>query len=119
MENQHRSRVGTGGFLGKVFRSWKTQQVKLTEPGKKQAQMQKGRVSKKKEVSKKSKNQAPLSLRDRQVREIKTMINIGKQDPERLARIISRMLQEFEEKDEKAKLRFERLIWEKAEGKKG
>ena len=118
MGKQRKPKAEADGFLGKVLRPWKTQQVTLTEAGKKQAPMRKGRASKKKGGPKKAKKLGPLSTRERQVREIQTMVTIGKQDPERLARIISRMLQEAWETDEEAKLRFERLIWEKAEGKK-
>lgn len=87
------------------------QRLTLTEPGKKQAPMRKGKAVKKpvKKVAK------PLSNKERQVKELKTMYNIGVKDPERLARIISKMLQEANRQDEEAQLKFERLIWEKAE----
>jgi len=87
------------------------QRLTLTEPGKKQAPLRKGKTVKKsvKKVVK------PLSTKERQVKELKTMYNIGVKDPERLARIISKMLQEANRQDEEAQLKFERLIWEKAE----
>jgi len=59
----------------------------------------------------------PLPPKNRAIKELKTLLAIGKKDPERLAGIISKMLREDEEKDNEARLKFERLIWEKAEGK--
>jgi len=94
----------------------KAQRVSMTEAGKLQAPMRKGKTVKKvakKDVEKSA--SAPLSVRDRQKRELKTMFNIGIKDPERLAQIISRMLQEASMQDEEAQLKFERLVWEKAE----
>ena len=88
------------------------QRVTLTEAGKKQAPMRKG------SPVKKAAAKAPpvaLTARTRQARELKTMYDIGVKNPERLARIISRMLQEANLKDEAAQLKYERLIWEKAD----
>ncbi|MDP6042681.1 MAG: hypothetical protein QGG64_29290, partial [Candidatus Latescibacteria bacterium] len=67
-------------------------------------------------VAKKTAEQ-PLSMKDRQARELQTMFKIGSKDPERLARIISRMLQDAMRQDEEDQLKFERLLWEKAEKK--
>lgn len=102
------------------------QKVTLTEPGKKQAPMRKRKVAKKaskksvkkaaKKVAKKASAQ-PLSVKERQTKELQTMYKIGVKDPERLARIISRMLQEAMIRDEENQLKFERLLWEKAEKK--
>lgn len=90
------------------------QRLTLTEPGKKQAPMRKKKAAKK-TIKKAGKKIPPLSVRDRQVKELKTMFNIGVKDPERLARIISKMLQEANRQDEEAQLKYERLLWEKAE----
>ncbi|MDA0709641.1 MAG: hypothetical protein O3B73_05445 [bacterium] len=90
------------------------QRLSLTEPGKKQAPMRKGKTAKKpvKKVIE------PLTTKARQVKELKTMYDIGVKDPERLARIISKMLQEANRHDEEAQLKFERLVWAKAEKQK-
>ncbi len=101
-----------GGFVNKLIRPWKKQRISLTRAGKKVAPMRKGKASKKQEES------TPNTARQRQIQELKTLANIGKRDPERLAGIISRMLMEADMKDEEARLRFERLIWEKAEKRK-
>jgi hypothetical protein len=85
------------------------QRLTLTE----QAPMRKGSAVKK--AGKKVPE--PLSNKARQVKELKTMFNIGVKDPERLARIISRMLKDDNAREEQSQLRFERLIWEKAEKK--
>ena len=89
------------------------QRLTLTEPGKRQAPMRKGNAVKKAG----NKVPEPLSNKARQVKELKTMFNIGVKDPERLARIISRMLKDDNAREEQSQLRFERLIWEKAEKK--
>ena len=96
------------------------QKVTLTEPGKKKAPLRKGKTAKKaskKTVKKTAKKAAsePLSSKKRQARELYTMYQIGSKDPERLARIISRMLHEATIQDEQNQLKFERLLWEKAE----
>lgn len=91
------------------------QRLTLTEPGKKQAPLHKRKPAKKTVKKAVKKVPAPLSARDRQVKELKTMFDIGVKDPERLARIISKMLQEANMQDEKAQLKYERLLWEKAE----
>ena len=99
------------------------QKVTLTEPGKKKAPMRKGKVAAKKTAKKATKKVAkkaasePLSSKKRQARELYTMYQIGTKDPERLARIISRMLHEATIQDEENQLKFERLLWEKAEKK--
>lgn len=88
------------------------QRVTLTEAGKQQAQMRKGQPVKKAVAKAKA---PPLTSHTRQARELKTMYDIGVKDPERLARIISRMLHDASTKDEAAQLKYERLIWEKAD----
>jgi len=98
------------------------QKVTLTEPGKKQASMRKSKATKKtaKKSAKKAAKKAasePLSSKSRQARELHTMYTIGTKDPERLARIVSRILQEAMIQDEQNQLKFERLLWEKAEKK--
>lgn len=112
-----KNRKGKGrsdGFLSKLVQPWKRkkQRVTLTKAGTKQAPMKKGKAGKKQGDSEPAR---PKSLRERQVQELKTLAKIGKRDPERLAVIISKMLQEAMAQDEDARLKFERLIWEKAE----
>lgn len=102
------------GWADRLLGSIK-QHITLTEPGKKQAPMRKGQPVKKAAKKPAKKIAQPLSTKQRQVKELKTMYDIGIKDPERLARIISRMLQEANMQDEEAQLKFERLIWEKAE----
>jgi len=101
-----------GHLMDKLLRPWKTQRVTLTQPGKQQAPMRKGKAPAKKKAVKKAK---PLTVRERQVKELQSLANIGKQNPERLAQIISRMLQEATLQDEEDKLRFERLVWQKVD----
>jgi len=43
------------------------------------------------------------------------MYRIGKQNPERLAQIISSMLAEAFMQEQDSKLKFERLLWEKVD----
>ena len=111
-----RKKKPSEGFMSKLFRPWKSQQVTLTQAGKKQAPLRKGKASKKAASDKQEKPAAPTA-RQRNVREIQTLINIGKRDPQRLAGIISRMLLTAHEQEEEARLKFERLVWEKAEKK--
>ena len=107
-----RRKSNSNGLLNKLLRPWKTSRVTLTQPGKKQAPMRKG---KKKTVKKVKKIAAPLSAKEKQVKELQTMFRIGKQDPERLAQIISSMLAEAFMEEQDSKLKFERLLWEKVE----
>ena len=116
MGKKGRQKRWTEGFVDRLLRPWKAERVTLTRAGKKQAPLRKGKAGKKQAAPKKP---APTTPRQRNLREIQTLMAIGKRDPERLAGIISRMLQEMNLKDEEAKLRFERLIWEKAERKGG
>jgi hypothetical protein len=53
--------------------------------------------------------------RERQVNELKTLANIGRRDPERLAAIITRMLMDEDEQNERERLKFERMLWKRAE----
>jgi len=93
------------------------QRLTLTEPGKDQAPLRKGKPAPKAAKKTVKKTAEPLTTKQRQVKELKTMYGIGVKDPERLARIISRMLQEANQQEEEAQLKFERLIWSKAEKK--
>ena len=93
----------SGGLLGKFVRPWGKQRVSLTKAGKKQAPMRKGKAKKAK------------TRRERQIRELKTLAKIGKRDPERLAQMISRLLLEGMQKEAEDRVKFERLVWEKAE----
>ena len=102
----------SGGLLGKLVRPWGKQRVTLTKAGKNQAPMRKGKTRK----AKKSETSArPTTRRERQINELKTLAKIGKRDPERLAQMISRMLLEGMQKEAADRVKFERLIWEKAE----
>ena len=107
-----RRKSNSNGLLDKLFRPWKTNRVTLTPPGEKQAPMRKG---KKKTVKKVKKIAAPLSVKEKQAKELQAMYRIGKQDPERLAQIISSMLAEAFMEEQDSKLKFERLLWEKVE----
>jgi hypothetical protein len=102
------------GLMDKLMKPLKKQQVTLTKPGKTQAPMKKGKAVAKKRVT----PAPPKTMREKQVQELKTLASIGKKNPERLAMIISKILQEAQDKDEDARLKFERLIWEKAEQRK-
>ena len=102
------------GFMDKLMKPLKKQKVTLTKAGQSQAPMKKGKVVKKKKAT----PAAPKTFREKQVQELKTLADIGKKNPERLAGIISKILQEAQDKDDDAKLKFERLIWEKAEQRK-
>jgi hypothetical protein len=102
------------GFFGRIFRPRKKQRVTLTRPGAKQAPMRRGKAKTGQTAEKEA---VPPPAR-KAVKELQTLLAIGRRDPERLAGIISRMLREEDEKNTQAKLKFERLIWEKAEGKK-
>ena len=109
-----RRKSNSNGLLDKLFRPWKTSRVTLTQPGKKQAPMRKGKRAEK-TVKKVRKIAAPLSAKERQTKELKTMYRIGKQNPERLAQIISSMLAEAFMNEQDSKLKFERLLWEKVD----
>ena len=102
------------GFMDKLMKPLKKQKVTLTKAGQSQAPMKKGKVVKKKKAT----PTPPKTFREKQVQELKTLADIGKKNPERLAGIISNILQEAQDKDDDAKLKFERLIWEKAEQRK-
>ena len=114
------------GFFTNILRPWKRQRVTLTQIGKRavdgKARVKKTKKSKKPRKTKKGKKavakktaSAPATARERQVSELKTLAKIGRRDPERLASIISKMLLDDEEQERDERLRFERLIWEKAE----
>jgi hypothetical protein len=105
-----------GGFFDRMFRPLKKQRVTLTKAGKGQAPLRKGKAARKAGRKAQAAEKArPMTAREKQVRELKMLANIGKQDPERLAGIISRMLLEGQRKDEADRQMFERLIWEKIE----
>ena len=107
-----------GGFFDRMFRPLRKQRVTLTKAGK-QAPLRKGKPRKPSDKKGQAAEKArPMTGRDRQLKELKLLANIGKQDPERLASIISKMLLDGQEKAEADRLKFERLIWEKAEKKK-
>lgn len=107
-----------GGFLDRI----KKHRVTLTRVGKSLAPQRKRKVEKTtkkvKAKAKASSKKRPMSLptrRERQVNELKTLANIGRRDPERLAAIISRMLLDEDEQDERKRLKFERMLWKRAE----
>lgn len=109
-----------GGFFDRMFRPLKKQQVTLTKAGKGQAPLRKGKTGQKAGRKAQAAEKArPMTAREKQVRELKMLANIGKQDPERLAGIISRMLLEGQRKEEADRQQFERLIWEKIEKRQG
>jgi hypothetical protein len=102
------------GLFDKLLRPWKSQRVTLTQAGKKQAPLRRGKPAKQKAKSA-PKERPAHTPRQKQLRELQTLLTIGKRDPERLAAIISRLLHESRQQEESARLRFERLVWEKAE----
>lgn len=109
------------GFLGSFLRPLKKHRVTLTKAGKSLAPLRKGKAKPKKDKNapakkaKPAKKPALLSRRERQVNELKTLASIGKRDPERLAAIITRMLMDEDEKEERERLKFERMVWKRAE----
>ena len=98
--------------MDKLLRSWKAQRVTLTQAGKKQAPLRKGKSPGKQADSKKP---APITPRQRNLREMQTLVAIGKRDPERLAGVVSPVLQGGRGEGGGGKMRFWRLLWEKAE----
>ena len=112
------------GFFRSILRPLKKHSVTLTRAGKSLAPLRKGKaVSKKAKKAKQTRAKAEpkkkpvqlMSRRERQVNELKTLANIGKRDPERLAQIITRMLMDEDEMKERERLRFERMVWKRAE----
>ena len=107
-----------GGFFDRI----KKHRVTLTQAGKSLAPLRKRKTEK---TAKKAKAKAkacakkrPMSLptrRERQVNELKTLANIGRRDPERLAAIITRMLMDEAEQNERERLKFERMLWKRVE----
>ena len=79
------------GFFNSILRPLKKHRVTLTKAGKSALPMRKKSAKKVKETKGKAKPAAkkkPIALmsqRERQVNELKTLANIGKRDPERLA----------------------------------
>ncbi|MEE2754573.1 MAG: hypothetical protein VX910_11370 [Candidatus Latescibacterota bacterium] len=112
-----------GGFFDRI----KKHRVTLTQAGKSLAPLRKRKTektakkAKKRKVKPKAKacaKKRPMSLptrRERQVNELKTLANIGRRDPKRLAAIISRMLLDEDEQNERERLKFERMLWRRAE----
>ena len=100
-----------------MLKPLKKHRVTLTRAGKSDAQMKKGKA--KKDAAKGlKKTKKPIALpgrHERQANELKTLANIGKRDPERLASIITRMLMDEDEIKERERLKYERMIWRKAE----
>jgi hypothetical protein len=98
------------GFFGNFLRPIKKHSVTLTRVGKSLAPLKKGKAkpAKKKPIT-------LLSRRERLVNELKTLANIGKRDPERLAAIVTRMLMDEDEQNEQKRLKFERMVWKRAE----
>lgn len=111
------------GFFGSLFKPLKKHRVTLTKAGKSLAPLRKGKAAPKpaKKAKKAKKAQAgkkPVTLpsrRDRQIKELKTLASIGRRDPERLAAIITRMLMDEDEVKERERLKFERMVWKRAE----
>ena len=113
----------SGGFLGNFLRPLRKHRVTLTKAGKSLAPLRKGKAKPKKSQKAPAKGKtkpakkplALLSRRERQVNELKTLASIGKRDPERLAAIITRMLMDEDEQAERQRLKFERMVWKRAE----
>jgi chorismate mutase len=115
------------GKAGGCFDRIKKHKVTLTRAGESLAPLRKRKSEKPAKKAKKGKGKPkakaagkkkPISLpsrRERQVNELKTLANIGKRDPERLAAIITRMLMDEDEQSERERLKFERMVWKRAE----
>ena len=111
------------GLLSSFLKPLKKHRVTLTRAGKSDAPMKKGKANKAKKAKKGAakgvkKTKKPIALpgrHERQTNELKTLANIGKRDPERLASIITRMLMDEDEIKERERLKYERMIWRKAE----
>lgn len=123
-EENGKGKQPEGGFLNHFLRPLKKHRVTLTRAGKSLAPMRKGKAAPKKGKkakagkAKASSKKKPIELptrRERQVNELKTLANIGKRDPERLAAIITRMLMDEDEIKERERLKFERMVWKRAE----
>ena len=54
----------------------------------------------------------PLTPLERSIQEIKHMTKVGKSDPERLAMILSKLLQQEKQKQEQAQQDFDRMVWD-------
>ncbi len=110
-----------GGFLGSFLRPFNKHRVTLTKAGKSLASLRKGKPKNSKKAPAKEKAKpakkpmALLTRRERQVNELKTLASIGKRDPERLAAIITRMLMDEDEQAERERLKYERMVWKRAE----
>ena len=109
-----------GGFFDRI----KKHRVTLTQAGKSLAPLRKRKTEKPtkkgkaKLKAKASAKKRPMLLptrRERQVNELKTLANIGRRDPERLAAIITRMLMDEAEQNERERVKFERMLWKRAE----
>ena len=110
---------GADSFFDRMFRPLKKSRVSMTKAGKSQAPLRKGKGTKKGDkAARATEKTQPLTSREKQVRELKMLADIGKRDPERLAGMISRLLLDGQEKDEAARQKFEQLVWEKAEKRK-
>jgi hypothetical protein len=111
------------GFLGSFLRPLKKHRVTLTKAGKSLAPFRKGKSKPKKGKKAPAKGKAKsekkplvlLSRRERQINELKTLASIGKRDPERLAAIITRMLMDEDEQADRERLKYERMLWKRAE----
>ena len=127
MAEENGKKKQLGGLLNTILGPLKKHRVTLTRAGKSAAPMRKGKAtSKKAKKAKKAKKgktksaqkKKPIALltqRERQVNELKTLANIGKRDPERLAAIVTRMLMDEDEIKERERLKYERMIWKRAE----
>ena len=123
-EKNGKGKTPEGGFFNSIFRPLKKHRVTLTRVGKSLAPLRKSKTgTKSAKKTKKAKGKARtkkkeitlLSRHDRQVNELKTLANIGRRDPERLAAIITRMLMDEAEMKQRERRKFERMVLKRAE----
>ena len=123
-EKNGKGKPPEGGFFNSILRPLKKHRVTLTRAGKSLAPMRKRKAtSKPLKKAKKPKAKAAgskkaipfLTRHERTVNELKTLARIGRRDPERLAAIITRMLMDEDELKERARQKYQNMLWKRAE----
>ena len=110
-EKNGKGKSPEGGFFDSILRPLKKHRVTLTRAGKSLAPMRK-----RKATSKSLKKAITLLTRhERTVNELKALASIGRRDPERLAAIITRMLMDEDEMKERARQKYQNMLWKRAE----
>lgn len=124
-EKNGKGKTPEGGFFDSILRPLKKHRVTLTRAGKSLAPMRKRKAtSKSLKKAKKPKAKAAgskkkaitlLTRHERTVNELKALASIGRRDPERLAAIITRMLMDEDEMKERARQKYQNMLWKRAE----